>query len=58
MAVWKPSATSTPMRRVRVNASRIGTDVSVAIGPMTRSQPRRVPCSTLGSPKEPSDWLA
>ena len=58
MIEWKTSATSTPTRRVRVKASRIGTESSVSTGPAIATIPIRESPSKVGNPNEESDWLA
>ena len=58
MMVWKVSATSTPIRRVRLNASRRGTESSVSIGPAMVSQAIGLSVGKVGNPKDPSDWFA
>ena len=56
--MWKVSATSTPIRRVRLNASRRGTESSVSIGPAMVSQAIGLSVGKVGNPKDPSDWFA
>ena len=58
MTVWNPSATRTPMRLVRLNASRSGTESSVIIGPAMVSQAMGLSVEKVGSPKDPNDWFA
>ena len=58
MMVWKVSATSTPIRRVRLNASSNGTESSVSIGPAIVSQAIGLSVENVGSPNDPSDWFA
>ena len=58
MTVWKPRATSTPMRLVRPKASRRGTESSVIIGPAMVSQARGLSVEKVGNPKDPNDWFA
>ncbi len=58
MIEWKTSASSTPARRVRVNARRIGTESSVSTGPAIATIPIGLSPSKVGSPNDESDWLA